>query len=296
VTFLVTVLLSTITLAAPLILAALGGLASERSGVINLALEGKMLTSACVVALASVALNSPYLGVLCGIGAAILLSLLHWLLTQKFSLDHIISGMAINALALGGTNFLDRAFTDTDRTEGIPVLPTLILNLGTVGKYQVSVFLILAFLTPILAYWYLRGTRAGLRLFAVGGDPDKSRLMGVRPLRVRLGALVATGVFTGLAGALVISNVGRFTNDMTAGRGYIALAALILGGWRPLPAMAACVVFALFEALQVQLQGTNVLGARIPSEAWQALPYLVTVIALAGLLGKSRAPQGLGKP
>lgn len=292
----VIVLISTITLAAPLILAALGGLTSERSGVINLALEGKMLTSACVTALASVALNSALLGALCGIGAAILMALLHWLLTQKFALDHIISGMAINALALGGTNFLDRAFTDHQRSGGIPVLPTAMLDLGSAGKFQVSIYLVLAFVAPLLMYWYLRGTRAGLRLFAVGGDPDKSRLMGVRPLRVRLVALIATGVFTGLAGALVISNVGSFTNDMTAGRGYIALAALILGGWRPLPALAACVVFALFEAIQIQLQGTDLFGANIPSEAWQALPYLVTVIALAGLLGKSQAPQGLGKP
>ena len=295
-TLLLTILISTVTLSAPLILAALGGLASERSGVINLALEGKMLTSACVTALAAVALNNAFLGAVCGIGAAILMSLLHWLLTQKFSLDHIISGMAINALALGGTNFLDRAFTDHSRSGGIPILPTAMLDLGDVGKFQVSAYLVLAFIAPLLTYWYLKCTRAGLRLFAVGGDPDKSRLMGVRPLRVRLWALVATGIFTGLGGALVISNVGRFTNDMTAGRGYIALAALILGGWRPLPALAACVAFALFEAIQIQLQGTDLFGANIPSEAWQALPYLVTVIALAGLLGKSRAPQGLGKP
>jgi simple sugar transport system permease protein len=293
---LVTILLSTITLAAPLVLAALGGLTSERSGVINLALEGKMLMAACVTALTAVALNSAALGALCGILAAILMALLHWLLTQKFSLDHIISGMAVNALALGGTNFLDRAFTDHSRSGGIPVLPTMMLDLGAAGRFQVSIYLALAFIAPFLTYGYLRSTRAGLRLFAVGGDPDKSRLMGIRPLRVRLAALVATGVFTGLAGTLMISNVGRFTNDMTAGRGYIALAALILGGWRPLPAMAACVVFALFEAVQIQLQGTDLFGANIPSEAWQALPYLVTVIALAGLLGKSRAPQGLGKP
>jgi ABC-type uncharacterized transport system permease subunit len=155
--------------------------------------------------------------------------------------------------------------------------------------------LILALVLPALLYGYLRMSRAGLRLLAVGSDPEKARLMGVRPLRVRLIALVATGMFTGLAGAFIVSNVGRFTNDMTAGRGYIALAALILGGWRPLPTLIACIGFALFEAVQLQLQGTELMGAKIPSEAWQALPYLVTVIALAGFLGKSRAPQGLGK-
>jgi general nucleoside transport system permease protein len=292
---LISILLSTITFAAPLVLAALGGLTSERSGIINLALEGKMLMSACVTGLAAVAFNSAFAGVLCGISAAVLLSLFHWLLTQKFSLDHIISGMAINALALGGTNFLDRAFKDPERNEGIPLLPTWVLDLGAAGKYQVSAFLVLAILLPFGIHWYLRRSRAGLRLLAVGSDPEKARLIGIGPLKVRLLALVATGIFTGLAGALIISNVGRFTDGMTAGRGYIALAALILGGWRPIPAMAACIAFALFEAIQIQLQGTNILGAKIPSEAWQALPYIATVIALAGFLGRSRAPQGLGR-
>lgn len=293
---LVTILLSTIALAGPLILAALGGFASERSGVINLALEGKMLVAACVTSLTSVALNNGFLGVLCGIAAAILLSLLHWLLTQKFSLDHIISGMALNALAMGGTNFLNQAFTDNSRNEAVPILPSLTIELGAAGRFTVSIYMVLAFLLPFLTYIYVRRTRAGLRLFAVGNDPDKARLMGVRPLKVRFVALIATGVFTGLGGAMILSNVGRFTNDMTAGRGYIALAALILGGWRPIPAFVACLLFALFEAIQIQFQGTGLLGAKIPSEAWQALPYLVTVIALAGFLGRSRAPQGLSKP
>jgi ABC-type uncharacterized transport system permease subunit len=293
---LVTILLSTITLAAPLILAALGGLASERSGIVNLALEGKMLTAACVTALCSVALGNPWLGAACGIGAAVLMSLLHWLLTQKFAIDHIISGMAINALALGGTNFLDRAFTDPGRMGGIPRLPTAAVELGSVGKFEISIYLVLAILAPFIVRVYLRGTRGGLRLFAVGSDPDKARLMGIRPLRVRLAALAVTGVLTGIAGAMIVSNVGTFTNDMTAGRGYIALAALILGGWRAIPTMIAAIAFALFEAIQFQLQGTDIMGATIPSEAWHALPYLVTVIALAGFLGRIRAPQGLGKP
>ena len=291
-----TILISTITLSAPLILAALGGYTSESSGIINIGLEGKMLMAACVTSLAAAAFNNAVMGALCGIGSATLLSLLHWLLTQKFSLDHIISGMAINAIAMGGTNFLDRAFTDTERTSGVPGLPSLTLKLGSGATFPISIYLILAFLLPGLLALYIRRSRAGLRLLAVGNDPDKSRLMGVRPLRVRLVAALATGLFTGLAGAMILSNVGRFTNEMTAGRGYIALAALILGGWRPLQAMLACITFGLFEAIQIQLQGTNVLGAKIPSEAWSALPYLVTVIALAGFIGKSRAPLGLGKP
>lgn len=292
---LITILISTITLATPYILAALGGLTSERSGIVNLCLEGKMLIAACVTALAADAFQNAWLGVGFGVGSAILVSLLHWLLTQKFAIDHIISGMAINLLAIGGSNYLFGAFANRDSESGIPILPTFVVKLGSLGNFTVSIYLILAFLLPIAAYFYIKGTRGGLRLFAVGNDPDKARLMGVRPLKVRLIALIATGVFTGLAGAQIISNVGRFTDNMTAGRGYIALAALILGGWRPIPTLVACIAFALFEAVQLQLQGTELMGAKIPSEAWQALPYLVTVIALAGFLGKSRAPQGLGK-
>lgn len=292
---LVTILLSTLALAPTFILAALGGLTSERSGIINLALEGKMLMAACVTAITASNFNNAYLGLACGIAAAILLSLLHWLLTQKFAVDHIIGGMAINLLAIGGTNYLFDAFADKEADAAAPVLPTLMMDLGSAGKYQISIYLILAIVLPFAMYWYLRRSRAGLRLLAVGGDPEKARLMGIRPLRVRLLALIATGVFTGLAGAQVISSVGRFSNEMTAGRGYIALAALILGGWRPIPTFIACIGFALFEAVQLQLQGTELMGAKIPSEAWQALPYVVTVIALAGFLGRSRAPQGLGK-
>ncbi len=292
---LITILLSTLSLATPFILAALGGLTSERSGIINLGLEGKMLISACVTGVAAGAFQNAYLGVAFGVGAAILFSLLHWLLTQKFAIDHIISGMAINLMAIGGSGYLYGAFANKQSDGGIPILPTLVVDLGSAGKFTVSIYMVLAFVLPLLVFWYLRRTRAGLRLQAVGNDPDKARLMGIRPLRVRLVALIATGVFTGLGGAFIISNVGRFTDNMTAGRGYIALAALILGGWRPIPTFLACIGFALFEAIQMQLQGTELMGARIPSEAWQALPYVVTVIALAGFLGKSRAPQGLGR-
>lgn len=291
----VTILLSTLSLAAPFILAALGGLTSERSGVINLGLEGKMLIAACVTAVAAAAFQNATLGVAFGVGAAILFSLLHWLLTQKFAIDHIISGMAINLMAIGGSGYLYGAFSNKQSDGSIPILPTLVIDLGGAGKFTVSIYMVLALTLPFLVFWYLKRSRAGLRLLAVGNDPDKARLMGIRPLRVRLAALIATGVFTGLGGAFIISNVGRFTDNMTAGRGYIALAALILGGWRPIPTFLACIGFALFEAIQMQLQGTELMGARIPSEAWQALPYIVTIIALAGFLGKSRAPQGLGK-
>lgn len=276
-----TVLMSTIKLASPIILAAMGGFTSERSGVINIALEGKMLSAACAGYLATLYFHSPVIALLCSIATAIVVSLLHWVLTQTYRLDHIISGMAINLLAAGGTNYFNARFSDPD-ANSLPVLPE-------------KLFFVLAFLAPALLFLYSRYTKGGLRLFAVGNDPDKARLMGVQPLSVRFFGLVATGVFTGISGSMIFSSAGQFTEGMTAGRGYIALAALIIGAWKPLQALIACVAFGFFQALQLQLQGTKVAGAEIPAEIFNSLPYVITVVALAGLLGRSRAPSGLGK-
>jgi simple sugar transport system permease protein len=272
----------TLVLAAPLILAAIGGFFSERSGVINIALEGKMLIATVTVWLVAIASGNAVIGVAAGVGAATLFSLLHWLLTQKFKVDPIVSGMAINAIAFGGANFLDKKFTNPDQS-GFPKLPTY-LYWG------------FALVLPFVVWVYVRRTRGGLRLLAVGSDPDKARQMGVFPHRIRWASLVATGVCCGLAGALIVTNVGSYTDNMTAGRGFIALAALIIGGWRPLPVLVACIGFGMFQQLQIQLQGSNLFGLDIPRELWLCLPYVVTIVALAGLLGKNRTPSGLGKP
>jgi simple sugar transport system permease protein len=270
------------TLTGPLLLAAMGGLTSERSGIMNIALEGFMLTSACVVAIVSVATGNPVVGVLAGLVAAIVMALLHALLTQAYRMDHIISGMAINLIALGGTNFLDKRFTDLSRQGEIPQVPMAVFDLLAMGL-------------PLVLWLYLKRTRGGLRLLAVGNDPDKARQMGVDPIVVRYTALAATGLFCGLAGAMIVTNAGRFTDGMTAGRGFIALAALILGGWKPIPTALACLGFGVLYTVQLQLQGTELFGANLPSQFWNALPYLVTVIAMAGFMGKNRAPAGLGK-
>lgn len=273
---------STVTLGAPLALAALGGLTSERAGVMNIALEGTMLTSACTVAVVGSMSQNPVIALAAGLCAGVLTMLLHALLTQAYALDQIISGMAINALSIGGTSFLSKAFLDKPEVQKAPYLAT-------------PFYWVCAGLAVVLLTLYLRRTRGGLRLMAVGNDPDKSRQMGVDPVKVRYLALTATGVFCGLAGGLIVSNSQNFTENMTAGRGYIALAALIIGGWRPLPTLVACVLFGLIQAVQLQFQGTQLAGANLPPEFWTSLPYVVTLIALAGLLGKSRAPAGLGK-
>lgn len=273
---------STLILSAPLILAAMAGLISERSGVMNIALEGKVLGAACATALVTQATGNAFYGLGAGVLASIVLSALHALLTQSFLINHIISGMAINAIALGGTSFISKG-----------------LQMGSaIGMPRLSVtwFLVAAFALPFLIGLYLRYTRGGSHLLAVGNDPDKSRQMGLDPVRIRWMALTATGVFCGLAGAMLIANVGSFTDGMTAGRGFIALAAMILGAWRPIPALLACLVFGGFTGLQLQLQGTELMGAQIPPELWTALPYVVTLLALGLYLSKGRAPAGLGKP
>jgi simple sugar transport system permease protein len=271
----------TIALAAPLILAAMGGYTSERTGVINIGLEGMMLLAACATAVAGIPFG-PLVGLGAGMLAAISLSLLHWLMTQKFSIDHVISGMAINAIALGGSNFLFGKFSDPSHNGGVP-------------HFDVWLYYGIALVLPLLLWLYSRYTRGGLRMLATGADPDKSRLMGLSPVAIRFWGLLATGVFTALGGALLVSDAELFTDNMTAGRGFIALAALIVGGWRPLPTFLICLAFGFFSSLQLRFQGTTVVQW-VPSQAWAALPYVVTIVALAGFLGRNRTPAGLGKP
>lgn len=276
-----TLLESTVTLTAPLVLAAMAGLASERGGVINIGLEGKVVTATLFAAVVGMATQNPVLAVLAAVVAGVVLSWVHWGLTQAFNVDHIVSGMALNALAMGGANFIDRKL-GVSEGHRLPDLPVWWL-------------ICLAVAVPFALYVLLTRTRWGLRLVAVGADPSKSRQMGVNPLLVRASGLTVTGVLCGLTGVLLVANVGRYTDGMVAGRGYIALAALILGGWKPLPTLAACVVFGLSQAVQVQWQGTPVFGVSIPREVWYSLPYLVTVVALAGFLGGSKPPAGLGR-
>lgn len=280
--------------ASPYALAAMGGWSSERSGVMNIALEGKMLTAACVYALVGFASHSVLLALLAAIGASTALSLVHYLITQVYKVDQIISGMAINVLAAGGTGFIVVKYMQGD-TSNLPVAPTWAIQLTKDYIFHLSPYVLFAMALPFGLAWYARRTRGGLRLTAVGNDPDKARLIGVQPRPIRFMSLIATGVFTGVAGTLFVSNSGRFTEGMTSGSGFIGLAALILGGWRPIPALLAALAFAVFDAMQVICQGVKIFGVIVPSQFWQSLPYVVTVIALAGFLGRSRPPAGLGK-
>lgn len=281
-TELTTLLINVLALGLPLALAALGGLISERSGIMNIALEGKLLGAACATSLVAANTGSPVLGLASGLFTAIVLSLgLVWL-TQSLRLDHVVAGMAINLISIGGTNFAAKALVDQNKLSNAPTLP-LPLYYGLGG---------LAALLVIVGF---AKTRPGLHLLAVGEDPDKSRQMGLDPLRVRVGALLLTGLLCGLGGALILTNAGGFTDGMTAGRGFIALAAVILAGWRPGPAVAVAIGFGAIEALRIQVQGAPVLGMEVPPQLWSSLPYLATLVALTGLVSKSRPPAGLGR-
>jgi simple sugar transport system permease protein len=274
-------LLQVVSISAPLLLLAMAGYASERSGVINIGLEGKMLM-ACFVCVAFAPQYGAFGGVAMAIFAGIIISLIHWTLTQVYRIDHIVSGMAINLFALGGTGYLEAAgYAKKTLTEG--------------QRLPLPFYYVVALLAPFMFFWVANQTRFGLQHKSVGSDPEKARLLGINPQRTRFVALILTGVFAGLAGSLLVTETATFTKDMTAGRGYIALAALILGGWRPIPAAFSCLLFGLATAVQIQLSGNPLFGLQIPSEIWKMLPYIVTLLALAGLLGRNRTPAGLGK-
>lgn len=268
-------------LSAPLVLASMGGLTSERSGVMNIALEGKMLASACVTFIVAVATGNALFGIAAGICAATALALLHAVLTQTYRVDHIVSGMAINALSIGGTKFLAEKYGAT-KSGGFVTI--------TVWSYVVMGVMIVAALWLFLARF-----KGGLRLLAVGNDPEKCRQNGVEPIPIRFRALMTTGLCCGLAGSLIVTNAGQFNDGMTAGKGFIALAALILGGWRPVPTLITCLAFGFIEALQLLFQGGSAMGAHVPSEVYTAFPYVATLVALTLMRSSSNVPKGLGQ-
>jgi simple sugar transport system permease protein len=270
--------------ATPLIFAAMGGLVCERSGVVNIGLEGLMLTAAFFGALGSLLSGQAVVGLAAGVLAGTLLSFVHVYNTQVLRIDHVASGVSVNAIAFGGTAFLaTRILGGELSTRPVPALSQWAL---------IPVALVLPF--AVLAWLYR--TRGGLHVLAVGNSPEKAAVMGVNPVRVRAFAILVSGAFSGLGGAfLSLAYVPGFSEAVTAGRGFIALAALVLGRWNPIAAFAAALGFGLFDALQIRLQGVNILGVTPPSECWSSLPYALTIVALIALGRRARPPAALGK-
>jgi simple sugar transport system permease protein len=295
--FTIAMLLSAIRLSTPLIFAALGGLFSERSGVINIALEGLMLAGAFTAAVATYELHNPFLGMFCGILAGAALAYIYAVSCIKFQADQVVAGMAINFLMIGLPALISGAVYDsagsTPQIDKGWQLPDIINGLSWAS-------LLVFALVPIC--WYvLYKTPFGLRLRATGENPEAADVAGVNVIKLRYIAVVISGVLAGAGGAyLSIGQSSLFTRNMTAGRGFIALAALILAKWRPVPVLLACLFFGFMEALTNQIQGASWAklpsGEDIPIQFIQMIPYLLTIIVLAGFIGLSRAPKALGIP
>ena len=293
---------STLRLATPLILAAMGGILSERSGVVNIALEGMMLTGAFFGMLGSYWTGNPWIGVTLAMAAGGLLGLIHAALTQRTKLNHIVSGVALNILALGLTTYLlRRIFMHAGGSPPVNGLPNWSLGLsrvpvaGEIIGNQNPLFYLAIIMVIGLGLMLFR-TPIGLRLRAAGENPEAARAAGIRVGVVRYLAVAASGILGGLAGAyLSLGQLNMFAEGMSGGRGFIALAAVIFGKWNPYGAAGAALFFGFFDALQMRLQGQAIGGITIPSEFMLMLPYALTIIALAGFVGKAVAPAALGK-
>ena len=298
--FTISLIASTIRLATPLVLAALGGLFSERSGVINIALEGKMLAGAFTAAAVTYAADtrlgmgaaSPWVGLLAGMIAGLFIAVIYALSCIKFKSDQVVSGAAINILMIGMPGLLSGAFfLSSGSTPQIPkdhLLP------------QSPWFIAIVVLALVAGIWYvLYKTPFGLRLRSVGENPEAADAAGVSVSRIRYSGVLLAGLLAGLGGAyLSIGQSSLFTRNMTAGRGFIALAALIFGKWRPVQTLLACLLFGFTEAVSIQMQGVFKLpsGEDIPVQFIQMVPYVLTIVVLAGFIGSSRPPRALGIP
>jgi general nucleoside transport system permease protein len=295
---LVDILASTLRLATPLIFCALAGLLSERAGVIDIGLEGKMLFAAFAAASVGVATQSLWLAIPAALLVAVALSMLHGFACVTYHGNQVISGLAINIIAAGLTVVLGIAwFAQGGQTPPVADSVRLkpLLDVPLLGQ---NILVYVALLLVFAVWWLLFRTRFGLRLRAVGENPAMVDAAGVSVNGTRYLALVGNGLLCGLAGCyLVLAQNASFAPNMTAGRGFMALAAMIFGKWHPVGAFWACLLFGFLDALAIRLQGAKLPGVgEIPVQFIQATPYLLTVILLAGFIGKAVAPKALGSP
>jgi len=286
--FTLALLFSTLRLATPLVWAAIGGLYSERAGVINVALEGLMLAGAFTAASITYYAGNPWIGVVAAALAGAAVAAVIAVACIRFEANEVVTGTAINILFLGLPAVLSGAlFLSSGSTPQIP-REQLLPAIGQVSVMSIGAALAVA----VTAYVLLR-TPFGLRLRAAGENPEAADAAGVRVLRIRYAAVIISGALAGIGGAyLSIGQSSLFTRNMTAGRGFIALAALIFGNWRPVPTMLACLLFGAADALSIQMQGVS----KVPVQFVQMIPYVLTLVVLAGFIGKSRPPRALGLP
>jgi len=305
---------STVRLATPLLLACLAGLFSERAGIFDIGLEGKMLIAAFFSAAIAFVSGSVWLGLLAGIGGSLMLAGVHGIASITFRGDQLISGVAINFLAAGLTVLIAQDwFEEGGRTpqllDGARFEPMTLPLAGTLSNIPIlgpiyaelisghTILVYIAFLCVPATWWLLYRTRFGLRLRAVGENPAAVDTAGVSVIGLRFAAVAICGVLCGIAGAYLATELqAGFVKDMTAGRGFIALAALIFAKWRPWYALYATLLFGLLQAVALRYQNIELGNVVIPVQLMDALPYILTVIILAGFVGKAIPPKSGGVP
>jgi len=282
-------IVQTLRIAVPYLFAASGGVIAERAGVVSLTLEGFMLSGAFGAALGSYYSGSPWIGVLTGIGAGLLAAALHAFATVRYRADQVVTGIAINLFVVGFTRFFLRyAFDSSSNSPRVPGFA----GAGSVFGSLANPLVIGGLLTIPLVAWLMYRTVFGLRVRAAGEHPEATSSVGIGVRRVRYAAVALSGALAALGGTYLALDQHQFSDEMTAGRGFIALAAVIFGRWDPLRAGLACLFFAAAEAAQIRLQAVEVL----PSQFVETIPYLLTIVALAGIVGRATPPAALGKP
>lgn len=278
---------STLRLAAPLLLAAMGGLISERAGVINIALEGFMLIGAFAGAVAAHQFQSPWVGAWIGMGVGAFFAAIYALFAVRLKANQIVAGTAMNFLAAGLTPFFCKIFFDVSGNT-----PTLPLGVRFSSEPIWGAWILLALLS-----WVWSSTPVGIWIRFAGEHPQALDAAGLGVNRIRWLAVIASGMLAALAGVtLSICLSSSFSRSMTAGRGFMALAAVIFGKWKPIPTALACLLFGFLDAIQMRMQGLQIGGVGVPVQFIQILPYIATVIVLAGFIGRARAPRSLGLP
>ncbi len=282
---------ATLREATPLLLATLGGVLSERSGVINLGLESYLLAGAFGAAAGTLFTGSLVLGAAIGLAAALVVALLHALVCTRTRADHVVAGVALNLLIDAATI---AALVSIYHTKGAspPLGDALMERLAAAKILGHAPITWLALGAVPLVAWTLARTKPGLRLRAVGENPACAESLGVSAVRVRVLAVLAAGLLTGLGGVYLALDVGSFSKHMAGGRGYLALACVVIGKWRPWTAAGAALGFALLTALANQLQVVT----HVPDEIPRMLPYVVTLVVLSGIVGRARPPAALGEP
>ncbi|MFC2091736.1 ABC transporter permease [Elusimicrobiota bacterium] len=282
-------ILQTVRISIPYVLTAIGATFSERSGIINISLEGIMLNGAFCTVVGTYYTGSAWCGLISGVLGGILTSLIHSISCIEYKVNHIVSGIAVNFLSAGLTKFLlIMIFESSSNSERIGSMETL--QLSVFGEINPLILITIGII--IFSHILLFKTRFGLRLRSCGENPKAAAAAGVNVRFFRYTGVLLSGGLGGLAGAWLAMEQSQFTAGMSNGRGYIALAAMILGRWTPIGAAAAGLLFGFAESMQIQMQ---TMGVRIPSQFIQMIPYLLTIVVLTGVVGRSEAPSSLGK-